>query len=393
MFVYLVMFAAAEFFTLFTYKKYVKKKVIVRIGDGIKLRPLDSRNIFYFVSCIPFLLVSVLRYKIGTDYNVYSRLQIPEVMRGDYDRVEFLYRYVIKLGMAMGDVHWVFVITHIIIIAFYWLAMEKSENISWSIFIFMFGCYFNFSLNIMRQFIAMGIALYAVKYISEKKPKTYAVFIIIATLFHTTALLYLILYPLSRYKLNKYAPLTIMAVCFVLSGIARSILSKFTKVFYSSYLDSKYDKMDMQWDFIAYNAALLIVLLVFQLSMEKQYNNQQKSSYEAVSSELSRLIHPKEVTYTEKEEREFRTLIWMQVLACVFSCLSGIIPNSTRIIILMSQGQILLVPVMIKRYKVDKVMQIILKIAIIVLTCLLFYRKIVFGNYGQTLPYQSIFSK
>ena len=382
------MFLAAEIIMLFAPRKH-KEYNPLRIR-----RPAMKSDYIYILSCIPFLLVSILRYKIGTDYNVYSRLQIPEVMNGINDRVEFLYRYVIKLGMAMGHIHWVFVITHIMIIAIYWMAMKESDDYVWSIFIFMFGCYFNLSLNIMRQFIAMGLALYALKYIWEKRFWHFAVLIVIATLFHSTAIVFIVLYPLAFFDIPRYLPLIVSAGCFLVSKIARGILMKLTSIVtvYESYLDSQYDKMDTQWDYIILNMFILVLLLVWQLTQENTYQYNMKSSFEAMLGTIGKALTKTKVDYTERETLKWRTLVWMQFITTVFACFSSIIPNSTRIIILMSQGQLLFVPMLLKRLRFHNDLQRIIKVGLIMIYILIFYRKIVFANYGQTVPYQSIFS-
>lgn len=392
MLIYLPMFIIAECFALFTARKYQGNELILMKRKKLML---SQQHFFYWMTSLPFLLVAVLRYKVGTDYTVYSRLQIPEVMKGINDRVEFLYRYVIKLGMAMGDKHWVFVLTHIIIIYFFWQAMKESDNLPMSLFVFMFGCYYNLSLNTMRQFIAMGIALYATKYIYQRKFWYYAAWIVIATLFHSTGAVYIIFYFLAKYKLPKALPLVASAGCFVLSNVARGILMRLSSVFttYEDYLGSEYDKMDTQWDYLLFNMLLLAVIFVYEIAYAEQDRVNLRNSPKTILRELLCKVQRNKTGYVTQEELKYQTFVWLQFFTTIFACVSNVIPNSTRIIVLTGVAQMIMVPMILRKLRVNKDLQAVVTVCIMLLYLMIFYRKILFGNYGETLPYEFIWNR
>lgn len=62
---------------------------------------------------------------------------------------------------------------------------------------------YSHSLNIMRQAIAIGFVLYAFKYIRDKKLLKYSIWCIVSSLFHSSALIMIIVYPLYQW-INKY---------------------------------------------------------------------------------------------------------------------------------------------------------------------------------------------
>lgn len=60
---------------------------------------------------------------------------------------------------------------------------------------FVFMCmYFNQSLNIMRQWLAIGIYLYGVQYLLEKKLVHYLIVCVVAMLFHSSAVITIPIY-------------------------------------------------------------------------------------------------------------------------------------------------------------------------------------------------------
>ncbi len=392
MIIYFIMFILAEFFTFFTAQKYYREPILQVKG---RKRHFSDVTFFYWMTCVPFLLIAVLRYKVGTDYTVYSRLQIPEVMRGINDRVEFLYRYVIKLGMAIGDKHWVFVLTHIIIIFFFWQAFKESENLPMTIFVFMFGGYFNLSLNTMRQFIAMAICLYATKYIYQEKLVQYAAWILVATLFHSTGAVYIIFYFLARFKLPKTLPLIATVAGFVLSNVARRVLQSLSSIFtiYEGYLGSEYDKMDTQWDYLLFNLFLLMAAFIYEYNYADKEKAHRRNSPVALFKDFFVRSAGIKTGYIKQEELKYQTYLWLQLFTALFASVSNVIPNSTRIIVLTGISQTLFVPMLIKKMRADREMQFLVTTGLVVLYFAIFYRKIIFGNYGQTIPYTFIWER
>ncbi len=63
--------------------------------------------------------------------------------------------------------------------------------------IFIFGIlFFPLSLNLMRQATAMGFVLLAFVFVKQRKPLLFTLFVVIGTLFHSTALVSLLIYPI-----------------------------------------------------------------------------------------------------------------------------------------------------------------------------------------------------
>ncbi len=382
MIVYLIMFIIAEICVWFAVSdKSVQKNsttISFKIGSR-QFKYIPTKGSFAFLlSALPFIAVAALRFQVGTDYGTYVKRQIPEVMNGIYFRVEPLYRYVIKIGVSIGGYQWVFVLTHLLIIYFLWKHIRRySLDARWSIFVFMFGALFNTSLNIMRQFVAVAICIYALKYVYEEKLVKYLFFILIACLFHTTGFVFLIFYFATKIHFPKWAPLIVTAICTMLSGVLRKLLVYFTSVtgIYSNYInDTRFDINDTQWDFILFEV-LVSVVIILCMSVPKSGSAKNRS--------LTGVLNDKMLA----TQQSICSL--MQLCTLVTAALSSIIPNSTRIILMFAIGQIIYIPLALENHKGKRSYYYVTAV-IILLYLLMFFRFIINRNIGETLPYNFI---
>lgn len=72
------------------------------------------------------------------------------------------------------------------------------EKYSWLGMLIYYLCFYSFSLNLLRQSIAMSIIFWGYNYIVERKPIKFCVSVVIAAGFHLTAAIMLLLYPIHR---------------------------------------------------------------------------------------------------------------------------------------------------------------------------------------------------
>ena len=91
--------------------------------------------------------------------------------------------------------------------------VNKNRTMSWSILLLVFYSTF---LNIMRQMIAVSIIVYFLKYIFRKKPLIYLLGVIIASLFHKSSIV-MIVVPIILFFANrvKYYELLIVIAMFI----------------------------------------------------------------------------------------------------------------------------------------------------------------------------------
>lgn len=172
----------------------------------------SSKKVYrYIFSAIAILAPSILAglrsTNIGTDINIYV-LPAFNVAKNSENFItyltniqeldtEFLYNVLVYvIAKTTNSINVLLFVQHFIICLLFYIGAYNFRNksysfVTYSLFLLM---YYNMSLNLIRQFIAMAIIFFALKYIYEKKPIKYIISIGIAMLFHSTAIIALLFY-------------------------------------------------------------------------------------------------------------------------------------------------------------------------------------------------------
>jgi transmembrane protein EpsG len=139
----------------------------------------------------------------------------------------------------------------------------------------------------MRQFIAIAIMLFALEYLMQRKYINFTSIIIIATLFHTSAISMLGLIILNEFKLRLvFAPFYIFILIVILLNL-RSLMN-FAAIFteqFARYIGGRYDVKYEE----AYGLKLLIpfvIFIFFILGKERIEINEYAISHSFISSML-----------------------------------------------------------------------------------------------------------
>ena len=165
----------------------------------------DKRDRFYWI--MPILLIGMagLRYGPGSDF--FGYLVNFEYSAGDVEyksSFELGFRALMDLIIALkGSFQCLIIITSFVTTFLIAKGIEKySQHIELSIFLYV-GLYFYFiSFNLIRQYIAVAIVFWGTKYLLKKNFKKYAIVIIIASLFHATALVMIPFYFIAVNKIS-----------------------------------------------------------------------------------------------------------------------------------------------------------------------------------------------
>ncbi len=188
----------------------------------------NDKRIFYLFSVIGILLpcvfAGVRANTIGTDVRVYVEPMVEAAKQStniadfftkrwyvswrykspkDYEIGYTLIVYFItKVFNSLPTV--LFVIHLLILIPLYEGLLYFKEKISvWFGLLVFYLLYFNLSLNMMRQWIAMAILLYALRYLIKNDVKKYAAAVVIGMLFHTSAIIGVMIYFIFRYTTRQ----------------------------------------------------------------------------------------------------------------------------------------------------------------------------------------------
>ena len=205
-----------------------------------KFNVKTKKNVFFFlVFLLFFVIVGFRDFSIGTDTQSYIaffknvciyRWQIFNISRFEYGYV--ILNVIISLFTQNPRI---FLIIFSFIVNFFMLQfIYKNSKIPLLSVIMLLGLLFFYnSMTMFRQYIALCLVLYSTKYIKEKKKFLFLLFIIIASSFHISAIVSVILYPISNMKFNikkclLFIVFTIIAIYIVNSRLS-SILTLFNR--------------------------------------------------------------------------------------------------------------------------------------------------------------------
>ena len=85
-------------------------------------------------------------------------------------------------------------------LSFAYYCWRYSDNYAISYFLMICLGFFGMSLFILRQTIALSIGMFTYKYVEDKRPIAFLITVLLACSFHKTAILLLVLYPVSTFS-------------------------------------------------------------------------------------------------------------------------------------------------------------------------------------------------
>ncbi|HXH99788.1 MAG TPA: EpsG family protein [Sphingobacteriaceae bacterium] len=164
-------------------------------------------DFFYTLLVLFAVFFAGFRYQIGNDYDSYASIyqSISADPLSTYVEPGFAYFcfFLSWLGISEQGMFLVFSATTIILLAKTLKKYSVNPLVSFMIFLFLPGYYWN-TLSIVRQFFAMAIIFYGVKYIINREFLKYLLCVIIATVFHKTAVIMIPLYYLVQLNFSRF---------------------------------------------------------------------------------------------------------------------------------------------------------------------------------------------
>jgi len=348
--------------------------------EASKQADSKKKYLYCFLAFLPFLLVSGFRFGVGTDYIRRYYVDFSRIIDGqEITNLEPGFYLMLKANVQIADKPYLlFFVCSLLIngFIFFVIAKESKDKIL-SVCIYFFLGFFFDSLNIMRQYLAISIVFIGYYYLLKDKSKGRIIFfiasVIVASLFHSTALITLALL-LCNYKvLFSYKWfLPCLAVILALNTRLMSILQFFLEnTRFNVYFSGKLFKGEVSYLFIAEN---LFFYLFLYFLYKKGYVKQDKKSALFVNT---------------------------QALALLCMCLGACHMLFIRVAFYFSNFQIISVPYFLSHYK--KTYTVFIKnkpihidiVKTVIVCCLLFafYRTNIQTNVNAVLPYRTIFTK
>lgn len=270
--IYIVLFSMATYFVMLANisKNKVNKILFTIIGLGL-----------------PIIMFS-LRYRVGTDYDsyilLYNKYNDETLNYLIFSRnFEIGFSIILKIAKLFNDpqvIFAIFALATIIIVYRNILNNKEKCSVSLAFFLFLF-LYSANTLNIIRQMLAVVIVMSSYKYIWNRNFKKFVISILIASMFHTTALLFFPCY-LINYKNNTKKQKALRKILIVVILLVVLLFNQFLNILgnveifdkYVSYSQGKMTNNYMFW------IKLIILIVLFTFKKELCiYNDKNKLYY------------------------------------------------------------------------------------------------------------------
>lgn len=173
-----------------------------------------SENIFLTLAAfLLMIIVSLRNLSFGTDtlvyvekfrkYNLIEFSQIIDYLNKIDEKDKTFYLLVRILNLFSLEESLIVVLFSILFLtSTFWMIYKYSNNSLISIILFICLGYLFFSLTGLRQTFALTFIIFSYKYLRERKMYKFIILVLLASLFHSTALVFLIAYPLVYLKLG-----------------------------------------------------------------------------------------------------------------------------------------------------------------------------------------------
>lgn len=200
-------------------------------------------DVIPFVAYAVFLLFYSVRDYIGYDYGMYYH-----TVEGGYaddvyaSKGEFISAWLLDIATYFGNPHIFFFLTAAISFACIIYACQKhikiKAGLGWGLLVFLaLPLGFIYTLSIQRQFVAVAILMFGIKYLWNRKIVKYLVVTALASMAHMSSFLCILLYLVQSKFVNKKILFSICVMGLLLTSKAEAIVA-YLFPFYIQYVEA-----------------------------------------------------------------------------------------------------------------------------------------------------------
>ncbi len=231
-------------------------------------RQLAANRVAIFAVYCLLTGVSACRIAVGNDYWVY-RDNFKLIAQERHVSSEFGFNYIVKwIQLLFGYDEYlpVFAFFSIITVFFFVRALrDQGDYFAFSLFLLMTGGYYFNSLNSVRYYLALAIALFSMKFVLRGEYLKFVFWVLMGMMFHKSVLLVVPVYLLAKFL--AAAPLKkwhyILGGAFALSLIfGQSVYREIIFLFYPYYRNSSFDNGQLSYANILKCVCVLILCVI-----------------------------------------------------------------------------------------------------------------------------------
>lgn len=270
--------------------------------------------------------VSACRIAVGNDYWVYwLNFQLIEQNRhvaseAGFNAIVYFFRYVFD-GVKTQYLS-IFAFFSITTVFFFARALQdQAVNYVLSLYLLLAGGYYFNSLNSVRYYFALALALFSIKYVLRGEYGKFVLWILVGALIHKSVLLCIPVYLVARWlagaRLKKWQG--ILGICLVLSMIfGQDFYRKVIFFFYPYYQNSAFDTGQISYANILKCVCVLVLCAI-------AYRN---------------ALH---------EDLAARFYAFLNLFGLIVYCCGSFIPEVSRVGYYMIISQIFLIPMLLRK--------------------------------------------
>ena len=240
-----------------------------------------SKKIFLIISFGMLTIIAMLRKKtIGIDLDLLYAPVFEQLKQLDFSQItniglEIGYLIINKIILLFStDVQTLIIITSLCTFPIYgWFIYKNSKDVAMSTIFFVIACTYYMELNVVRQALAISFILIAYECIKNKKIMGSIIFILIATSIHASAIICLLMIPLTKIKFKKSYFINTFMIIIILMIFINPIITIYSNVSsslglsnnksYDTYLES--EKYGVGYINLVSISNILFLFIVFVL--------------------------------------------------------------------------------------------------------------------------------
>jgi hypothetical protein len=209
--------------------------IAIKLSEFCRRKKIDGSAYFNLIFIFFLIVPCALQLRVGTDYDGYVEIiENNEIHFNLFiEKKEYLFAYLSRIVYLMGDgyAHAIFVLVAIIYAVMLYKIMNSIEDQGYKkslcfVIIWLATGMMHNQLSALRNFIAVYIVIYAILNLEDRSFLMYIVAIIVASLFHQTALFFALFYYVKKINWSKVnlIYLLLLSFLFFASGLPLNIL-------------------------------------------------------------------------------------------------------------------------------------------------------------------------
>lgn len=238
---------------------------------GITRQQMLNR-IFIVAVFLLLFAVSACRIAVGNDYWVY-RSDFLLIEQNRHVSFELGFVWAVRLLQSMLDHDQylpIFAVFSFFTVLFFVKGIAAlSEQFCFTVFLLMTGGYYFSSLNSVRYYFVLAIAIYSIKYVLQNEWEKFILWILAAAAFHKSVLVVIPLYFLASRNWKRRHMLLLAAACASLL-LFQDFYRRIIFYFYPFYEGSMFDTGETSLTNIAKCAAVLALSLIYYRQAVKE---------------------------------------------------------------------------------------------------------------------------